>query len=161
MTIRVGQLVIHTAKETQESSIYQQHSHKAKAVQGKTPLCEPPKQLMHCVTIWGSTAGQGPWPPFYAEFWKGESVLVQWWTCEVWTGRKEETCVFAHRNNTKIKATDILCPCGPQFSACIERKQQGVQLLNNFYIFKTRSKHCSTFSWFWAKRACQAHLNTL
>lgn len=31
MTIRVGQLVIHTETETQETGNYQGHSHKAKA----------------------------------------------------------------------------------------------------------------------------------
>lgn len=64
-------------------------------------------------------------------FWKGETVVVQWWTCELWTGRKEETCVFTHRNNIKEK-WHLMPLCT---SACIERKQQGVCNFSIIFTF--------------------------
>lgn len=112
MTIRVGQLVIHTERETQETRVYQQHSHKAKAAV-ETPPCEHAHPSSSCIVphyFWGSTAGQRPWLPFSGWVLEGEPVVVQWWTWEVWTGRKEETCVFAHRNNIEIRKPTSYAP---------------------------------------------------
>lgn len=92
------------------------------------------------------------------EFWKGESVVVQHWTRIQAEHKKPmylHTCFKTYKNDTKRTLTSYT---PTQSSACIERKQQGVQ---NFQIIFKSLKQDLNIVLFWAKQAWQIQLYTL